>query len=705
MTSYWQRVRVYVFDRLQRGTSNEQTYLLLIATLIGLGGGLGAIGFRHLIFWIQTGFLAIASALNYLAIQEWIRFHSIWDIPFWIKLLLPALGGAIVGPLIYFFAREAKGHGVPEVMAAVALKRGVIRKRLVLFKALASALTIGSGGSAGREGPIVHIGSAWGSTVGQLLKASPDRMKIFVGCGAAAGVAATFNAPIAGMFFALEIILGDFTVGTLSAVAFSSVIATVVAQMFLGDELALRLPQVFSLVSPFEVFTYLFLGLLAGGAAVLFTQTLSASESAFDRVKLPEYVKPIFGGLLVGFLGIWFPYVFGIGYDSIDLVFTGKLTVAMMALLVAAKILATSITLGGGMSGGIFAPSLVIGSFLGGAYGSLVHQWFPEWTASSGAYALVAMGAVVAAATNAPITAMLILFEMSRNYQIILALILSCTAANVVARLLMKDSIYTIRHTKRGLNLHGGREQTVLQNLTVRQFMKTDHEPLPRWLPFDAVVKVLLSREETDFFVVDEADRLVGDINLHTVKDVLTEQGLNALVLADDLMLDHGDMVTPQTDMAAAMRLFTRRHVEVLPVVNNLQDKRFLGVMRRSDLIDAYNREVLRQSAMGVRYVRSEQQAAAENARGVPDMVELNPEQRTIEVPVGGELLGKTLAEMNVRARFGVNVVAVRERHSPSVMHTLVPNPDRPLQEGDILVCVGRLEALEAFGRAAAGKN
>lgn len=696
------RLWFWILRRLDRGRANEQSYLLLIAAVIGLGAGLGAIGFRHVIRLFGLGFLKIASLLNFLATQEWVAYEILWDVPFWIKVLVPALGGAIVGPLIYFFARETKGHGVPEVMYAVALKRGVIRMRVVFAKLFISALTIASGGSAGREGPIVQIGSALGSSIGQLLKVSPNRLKIFVGCGAAAGIGATFNAPIAGMFFALEVILGDFAVGTLSAVAISSVIGTVVARMFGGDELALVLPAVFELVSVWEVLTYAGLGLAAAGTALLFIKILAVAEIKWDKFRLPEWSKPMLGMTLVGVIGIWFPFVFGVGYEAIDLVFAGKMALGMMAAMVLMKILATSMTLGAGASGGIFAPSLGIGAFLGGAYGAMIHGLFPSVTAPAGAYALVAMGAVVAATTNAPITAMLILFEMTGSYMIIVPLMIACILSNTVARLFMKETIYTVKLAHRGINIHGGREQTIMQSLIVGDFMRTDHEPIPRWLPFDAVVKVMLNRDETDFYVVDEKNRLVGDINLHTVKDILADRGLGGLVLADDIMHTRVLKLTPDTTLSDAMKLLVRRHVDQLPVVQSETDSTFLGVMHRSDLIDAYNREILRQSALGVRYVRSEHAARADAANGrIGDLVELETGQISREILVGDNFAGKTLAELNIRSRFEVNIVAIRRRdHGPGAA-VVMPDPTLPLGRGDTLVCVGKPDRIEDLEQVA----
>ena len=465
----------------------------------------------------------------------------------------------------------------------------------------------------------------------------------------------------------------------------------------------LVLPSVFELVSVWEVVTYAGLGLLAALAAVLFIQVLVFFEDLWeDRIPLPEWIKPAIGMGLVGVIGIWFPQVFGVGYEAIDLVFAGKMAMGLMALLVLMKILATSLTLGSGASGGVFAPSLGLGAFLGGAYGALIHGWLPELTAPSGAYALVAMGAVVAATTNAPMTAMLILFEMTGSYMIIVPLMVACILSNTLARLLMKETIYTVKLTRRGINIHGGREQSILQSLSVGNYMRTDHEPLPRWLPFDSGVKVLLNRDETDFYVVDENQKLVGDINLHTVKDVLTSSGLGSLVLADDIMHTNVPTMTPETTLADAMTLLSRRHVDQLPVVSDDEVKTFVGVMHRSDLIDAYNREILRQSALGVRYVRSEQAALSEqaNSRG-GDLVELETGQVKKEIPVGDRFAGRTLASIGMRSRFGVNVVAIRKRdHGPGAA-TVLPNPETPLTEGDVLVCVGKQENLDEVERVA----
>ncbi|MBW2092051.1 MAG: chloride channel protein, partial [Deltaproteobacteria bacterium] len=383
-------------ELMARGKANEYFFISIVAVLVGILAGYGAVLFRYAIIFFQT--ILYGSGQDFLQIAQEITWYK--------KLIIPALGGLVVGPIIYFWAREAKGHGVPEVMEAVAMRGGHIRARVTAVKIVASALSIGCGGSVGREGPIVQIGSALASTLGQILKVSQDRMRTLVGCGAAAGIAATFNAPIAGVFFSLEILLGEFGVSTFSPIVLSSVTATVISRHYFGDYPAFSVPS-YEMVSVWEFFLYAAMGGLISLVAVLFVTTLYKAEDLFEAVPIPDYLKPILGGLIMGVFIIYLPQTFGVGYGTIDLSVVNGLTVWMLFLLIFAKIAATSITIGGGMSGGIFAPSLFIGAVTGGFFGSIVHTLLPDLTASSGAYALVGMGGVVAAATHAPITAIL----------------------------------------------------------------------------------------------------------------------------------------------------------------------------------------------------------------------------------------------------------------------------------------------------------
>ena len=294
-----------------------------LAIGVGLAGGLAAVGFRYLINFVQK--CAYGSDALLIDVLQ--------GLPWTARVWVPAAGGLIVGPLVYFWAREAKGHGVPEVMEAVALRGGVIRKRLVVVKSLVSAVCIGTGGSVGREGPIVQIGSAIGSTLGQLVKVSADRMRTLVGCGAAAGIAATFNAPIAGAMFSLEIILGDFGLATFSPIVISAVVATAVSRHFLGDFPAFVVSH-YELVSLWELPLYVILGIFCALVGVLFTRVLYKSEDIFDALRFPEYLKAALGGLIIGVLALAYPHVLGVGYGSIDTLLSQKMAFSVILALV-----------------------------------------------------------------------------------------------------------------------------------------------------------------------------------------------------------------------------------------------------------------------------------------------------------------------------------------------------------------------------------
>ena len=306
--SSFRKLSLYTTSLFERARMTEHTFLIIIAIIIGVMGGFSAIGIRALIKAISSiSFHGDSSILQNI-------MHTPW---YWV-LIVPVIGGLIVGPIIYFLAPEAKGHGVPEVMQAILLRGGNIRPRVAIIKAIASAISIGSGGSVGREGPIIQIGSSIGSMVGQFLRVPSKRLKTLVGCGAAAGIAAAFNAPIAGALFAVEIILMDFTVAQFSPIVISSVMATVISHSFEGNFAAFVVPH-YQLVSPYEIIFYFVLGALSGIVAFLFIKFLYLFEDFFDnRLKIPEYWNPALGGIGIGAIGLIFPQVMGVGYDSIN---------------------------------------------------------------------------------------------------------------------------------------------------------------------------------------------------------------------------------------------------------------------------------------------------------------------------------------------------------------------------------------------------
>lgn len=565
---------------------NENAVMIIMALFVGVLGGYGAVAFRWLIGSFQNIFFGHGK-------NHFLDF--LFTLPWYAKLIPPIIGGAIVGPLVYFFAREAKGHGVPEVMEAVALKGGVIRKRVVVIKAMASAICIGSGGSVGREGPIVQIGSAIGSAFGQILRVSPDRMRTLVGCGAAAGIAATFNAPIAGVMFAMEIILGEFGIATFSPIVVSSVMATVISRAYMGNYPAFIVPQ-YSLVSVYEIPLYIVLGIIAGLIGVGFTTCLYKAEDLFAKIRIPEYTKAALGGAVIGVIGIFFPHIFGVGYDAIEMVLLEKMAWSIILCLIFVKILATSATLGSGGSGGIFAPSLFIGSMTGAAFGYLAHFLFPDVTATSGAYGLVGMGAVLAAATHGPINAIIILFEMTGSYKIILPLMLSCIISAMLATQIKKESIYTMKLIRRGTDIRAGREINVMRSLLAKDAMTTDVVTVPETMPLKALLKFTISSKHSSFPVVDGNGLLCGIVTFQDFKDVIYEEGLDNLVVAKDLATLKVVTITPDESLDTALKKIGFRNIEQLPVVDAKDSRKILGILSRRDIFASYNKALIDRS-------------------------------------------------------------------------------------------------------------
>ncbi len=565
--------------------TNEHTIMAMLAIVVGLAGGFGAVGFRYLINFFQT--LAYGSPKELL--------HVVLALPWYLKVWVPAVGGLVVGPLVYFFAREAKGHGVPEVMEAVALKGGIIRKRVVFVKTVASAICISTGGSVGREGPIVQIGSAIGSALGQMLKVSQERMRTLVGCGAAAGIAATFNAPIAGSMFALEVILGDFGLATFSPIVISSVVATAVSRAFLGDTPAFIVPA-YNLVSAWEFPLYFGLGLFCALVGVAFTRVLYLIEDLFDDFKFPEYLKAIIGGLILGAAGLFFPEILGVGYGAIDLALMQKLGWWLLLVLIVVKILATSITIGSGGSGGIFAPSLFLGAMAGGFFGAVVHQFFPTVTASPGAYSIVGMGAVVSATTHGPLAAMLILFEMTGNYKIILPLMLSCILATVFAGQLMKESIYTLKLARRGINIREGKEVNVLKSMFVKDVMSPHVETISEGSALVEMADQISKSKYNSFPVLNGANKLVGILSFNDYSEAIFDKDLRDIVVAKDLASENVVTVSTNDDLYTALEKISRKDFSTMPVVSPDDPAELVGIVTRRDIIGAYEKAVLKKS-------------------------------------------------------------------------------------------------------------
>ncbi len=559
------------------------TGLMVIALLVGIGAGLGAILFRYL---IETFTIVFSGQADYSsagrAVHPWVPWLGVFFV-----VLAPAVGGLIYGPLVDRFAREARGHGVPEVMLSVAAQGGRIRTRVAVVKALASAICIGSGGSVGREGPIVQIGSALGSSFGRALRLPPQRLRLLVACGAAGGISATFNTPIAGVFFALELILRDWETEAFGTVVLASIAANVVSRAAFGAQPFLPLPP-FQLVSLLEYPLYMGLGLLAAGAGIAFIRVLYGLEDLVDRHwRWPEWLRPAGGGLLLGLLLLAVPQMYGVGYPVLQNGIRGDYTVAFLGVLLVAKLLATSLTIAIGGSGGVFAPSLFQGAMLGTAYGMLVGWLFPGATAPAGAYGLVGMGAVFAAAARAPITAVLIIFELTGEYRIILPLMFAIVIAAGLSRLLTRDTIYTLKLRRRGIDIGSGRPSNLMAALHVLDAMQPLPPAIPASLPLDQTIVRFANAKLDALPVVDEAGRLVGLVNRDVIERLMQQASLEGT--AGDVAQATATVREHET-LERALVLLVRERSGV-PVISS-DGSKAIGWLSHRDLLDAYARRL-----------------------------------------------------------------------------------------------------------------
>jgi len=577
-----------ILDRIR---SSEIVSGLILAILVGVVAGFGAVVFRWLIKSFQSLFFGVgANTLGFMG------QYSI--------ILLPAVGGLIVGLLVYFGAREAKGHGVPEVMEAVALRGGRIRPRVAAIKSLASSICIGSGGSVGREGPIVQIGSSFGSSIGQWLGLSDAWVRTLVACGAAGGISATFNTPIGGTFFALEIILGRFVGPRFGFVVISAVAADVISRIFLGDVPSFGIvPFSYALVSYWEILSYALLGVLSALAAIGFMRLLYKCEDMFDAWHIPEYVKPAIGGIGIGLIGLYSLDLLGVGYGdaywirtmSADQALMGEIALHSLVILLVMKIFATSLTLGSGGSGGIFAPSLFIGAMLGGAFGTVVHQLFPSYVALSGAYALVGMAAVFAGATRAPITAFIILFEMTMDYKIILPLMIAVVISTVVSRSLSRETIYTLKLMRRGIDIRDLTQTSPMRKVTAGQAMTSNYPTVPPTMPISKLVNELRKTGNHGLPVVDKDENLCGVVTPSDVEAAILKGDIESLTV-NDISSKSLIVAYPDEYLHDVLVKLGAREVGRIPVVDRSNPKRLLGMLQRPDIIRAYVKMVSRKS-------------------------------------------------------------------------------------------------------------
>ena len=574
--------------KLSKFMPGENTRIMIIATVIGILAGVCNIIFRTVVHWVDTIFLH--GGKDFLAIEQG-GWHLL------LLPLIPMAGMVLLIPLSLLYPGEINGYSFTKFLRKVNLEGGYIKARTIVLKILSTALTIGTGNSAGVEGPIAAIGGAAGSQVGKFFRVSGSRMKVYIAAGAAGGIAGMFNAPLAGIFFASEIVLlGTFEISSFAALVIASALSTVVTRAYYGATPAFPIPH-YEMVNPFvEMPLYSLMAVIVGLIAVFHIKIFYWVRDLYEKLPIHPQLKPITGALLIGCIAIFYPQIMGDGYTFLETVLNGEGAVLLLLALVFLKIIATAITLGSGGAGGVFAPALFIGAMIGGCFGSVAHMYLPNHTADPGAFATVGIGAFLAASTHAPMTAIFLLFEMTGDYLIIIPIMLTSTIGTLVATRFSKDSIDTVDFTREGIDIHEGREAAIMKSIKVGTAITEDVDFISERANINHLLEIFRMAKNSFYFpVVDDSGRMTGIISMQDVKNILHRaEEERVCYLVGGICSRDVIMLTPDNSLYTAMELFDVKGIEEIPVVEDLENKWVVGMLKRRDVIAAYNHEVLK---------------------------------------------------------------------------------------------------------------
>lgn len=564
---------------------NQDIPFLFVAVLVGLITGYVAVIFHESIMFIS------ALLFSGRAMTATPDFSSPYDMVF--LPLIPALGGLFVGLYNVFVIRERPGHGLPSVIKAVAQNNGCIGRRQWIHKTVTSVVSIATGGGGGRETPIAQVGASLGSSVAQKLNFTAGRTRSLLGCGAAAGLASVFNAPLGGVMFAVEVILGDFSVHTFSPIVVAAVVGTVLSRSFLGASPAFDVPE-YSLLSNMELALYFLLGVLAGLSAALFIRVFYAVEEWFRRIEkrfsVPFWAMPAFGGLLCGLLCMWIPALYGFSYEVIERVLNGSVSWQTMVEVYILKPVVVACTVGSGGSGGMFAPAMKMGAMLGGLFGEAVNALFPGMTAAPGAYALVGMGALTAGIMRAPLTVILILFEMTGQYEIVLPIMFAAVTSSLVARLAYRHTMESYVLEKEGVRVGFGIALSIAGSIGVRDVMRKNFIRFTDTTRVESIIDVFRNTPESNFFVITESGQFVGMIRLEEMGILLGNELFPGLI-ADDVVKKDVPILADTAKLDEALKLFEISDYTMLPVVESGSD-RLIGIVKQDEAFSYYRKQM-----------------------------------------------------------------------------------------------------------------
>lgn len=573
-----------VLTRIRRVIGNDHMVLVFLALIAGSLAGAAVTFFRELIALIQA--LIFGSGSERL-------FVNTEAISWWVILLGPVAGGLVVGVIVHFLLPNKRPEGIADVIEASALKGGRMSLNAGLGSALASAVSIGSGASVGREGPAVHLGASLAGWMGRRLHLSRSLTRTLLGCGVAAAVAASFNAPIAGALFASEVIIGHYALKAFAPVVIASVAGTAVSRTFFGDFPAFALTET-PLASFWEFPAFVGLGITAGLVAIVFMHAIFTAQKLAAESPLPPWLRPALAGLMIGLIGLVLPQVLGVGYGVTELALLAELSLTMLFVIAIAKIIATAVCLGWGFSGGVFSPSLVIGALIGGIWGIMTTTLFPEHSSGASAYTLVGMGAMAAAVLGAPISTTLIIFEMTGDYALTLGVMVAVVISSEITTHLYGRSFFSEQLKRYGIDLKGGFETEIMRTIRVGDVMANDSELVKLGINLPDLRLRLQNSKIGEIYVVRETGELYGTITFADLSEVAFDDAIDDLLCAGDIARTTLQVLCEDDDLEAALSLLTETGEDRIAVVDDTDTMIYKGYITHAGVMAAYNKALLK---------------------------------------------------------------------------------------------------------------
>jgi len=573
-----------IITKCRRVIGNDHMILVFLAMIAGGLAGSAVTLFRE--------FIALIQALLFGSTSERL-FVNADALAWWKILLVPVVGGLVVGAVVHFLLPQKRPHGVADVIEASALKNGRMSSRTGLVAALASAISIGTGASVGREGPAVHLGASLAGWVGRRLHLTRSLARTLLGCGVAAAVAASFNALIAGALFASEVVIGHYALRAFAPIVIASVAGTAVSRAFFGDFPAFALAET-PLASFWEFPAFVGLGVTAGIAAIVFMHTIFSVQQLVTKTPLPGWLKPAVGGLMVGLMGLVFPEVLGVGYGLTEDALLFNISLSMLVVLCLAKIAATAISIGWGFAGGVFSPSLVIGALLGGAWGVVVTSLFPEYSSGASAYTLVGMGAVTAAVLGAPISTTLIIFEMTGDCALTLGVMVAVVIASEITQQFYGRSFFSEQLKRRGIDLKGGFEADIMHSIRIGTILARDSELVSMDVCLPDLRTMLQNSKIGENYVIRDSGALYGTITLADMSGAAFDKAYDDLLRVGDVARTGPQVLCEDDDLKVALSQLAETGEDRVAVVDDTDTMIFKGYVTHAGVMAAYNKALLK---------------------------------------------------------------------------------------------------------------